>query len=179
MKKLLIIASLAIAVVTLQGCATSATVQGMTAQNTIKSTNLREQVAVAPVSGGKSTNPLWVSQVASADFEAALIASLKSADLLSPQSNAPLVLKAELISLAQPMFGLDMTVTARVHYTVTNTQGKIVFDEFLETPHTTKMGEAFIGTKRLQIANEGSIRDNIESLIRKLEAIGVQKLSLQ
>lgn len=181
MKRLAVLFSLIFATILMQGCATTASIQGMTTQKAVTAHNgaLVNKVAVAPASGGKKTNPLWTSQVSSENFEAALKDSLRAAHLLAGDQGQ-YSLQADLLSLQQPMFGLDMTVTATVKYVVTDTQsGQAVFEETLTTPYTATVGDAFVGTKRLQLANEGAIRSSIEALIAKLDKLNLDKVSLR
>lgn len=163
----------------LQGCATGANTQGMTYQKAVASQALQGQLSVAPVTGGKQTNPMWTSQVSSEAFEGALKASLLQAGMLGQAGQAPLTLEANLISLKQPLFGLDMTVTATVGYQVKDASGKAVLVETIVTPYTATVGDAFAAIKRLRLANEGAIRKNIETLIGKLEALKLQQISVQ
>lgn len=180
MKRLAVLFSLVFATVLMQGCATTASVQGMTSQKAIAHNNaLTNKVAVAPVTGGKKTNPLWTSQVSSENFESALKDSLRAAHMLAGDQGQ-YSLSANLLSLKQPLFGVDMTVTATVQYVVTETlSGKKVFEETLTTPYTATMGDAFVGTKRLQMANEGAIRVSIETLIEKLDQLNLSKVSVR
>lgn len=180
MKRLTILFSLVFATILMQGCATTASIQGMTTQKAMAHNGaLTNKVAVAPVTGGKKTNPLWTSQVSSENFDSALKDSLRAAHMLAGDQGQ-YSLQANLLSLQQPMFGLDMTVTATVKYVVTEAKsGKTIFEETLTTPYTAKMGDAFVGTKRLQLANEGAIRTSIETLIEKLEKLSLDKVSLR
>lgn len=167
------------AAVNLQGCASGASMQGMTYEKAAASVVMQGQVAVAPVKGGKDTNPMWVSQVSSEAFEGALKASLLKAGMLSQAGQAPLTLEANLVSLKQPMFGLDMTVTATVAYQLKDANGKVLMLETIATPYTATVGDAFVAVKRLRLANEGAIRKNIETLIGKLEKLNLQQVGVK
>ena len=125
----------------------------------------RQAITVAEVKGGKETNPLWTSEVSNADFAEALRQSLAAHAMLAA-ADGRYVLAAELQKLKQPFAGFDMTVTATVRYTLTDSAtGAVLIDEVVETPYTAKMGDAFVGVKRLQLANEGSIKANISKII--------------
>ncbi|MBL4871517.1 MAG: hypothetical protein JKX72_11250 [Robiginitomaculum sp.] len=129
---------------------------------------LREAVRVGDVDGGKKTNPLWSSQVSSEDFSEALRQSLSAHAMLSG-GDGDYRLDATLQNLKQPFIGISMTVTSTVQYKLTNLKtGAVVFEEIIETPYTAKMGDAFVGVKRLQLANEGSIKSNISSVIKMM-----------
>jgi hypothetical protein len=139
---------------------------------------MRETITIKDVTGGKDTNPMWVSSVSSSDFERALEASLKDAGLLSPnRQGSKYVLIANLAKLDQPMFGASMTVTASVRYSLLDRATNLeVFDRTLVTPYTAAWNDAFVGSERLKLANEGAVRMNIQQLIDALaafKAVGV------
>lgn len=163
----------------LAGCATPARVDQMTvsAAQAAKYANatspLKKNVAIKDVTGGRETNPMWTSQVDSSGFEAALQESLKATGLLSQhRQTGDYVLTADMGKLEQPMVGFDMTVTASVTYILSERKtGKEVFRRTLATPYTAKVGDAFVGSERLKLANEGAVRVNIEKLTEELYAL--------
>jgi hypothetical protein len=157
-------------------CAEGASARGMT----ITAADLRGPtspdvagaVAVGPVSGGKETNPAWKSNIDDASFREALQESLRVAGLLSPRPDAPLAVSATIVNLDQPMMGFSLTVTSVVRYTVRETRsGAVVIDEQITADHTATVGDAFNGTTRLKLANEGSARKNIARLVERLNTI--------
>lgn len=166
---------------TLVGCASPARVEEMQVNNSLATrtaasgSKFKEGIAIKDVTGGKETNPMWVSNVSSADFSRALEASLKDAGLLSPNNQgSKYVLVAHLQKLDQPLMGASMTVTATVQYSVvdraTNAE---VFSRTVALPFTAAWNAAFAGSERLKLANEGAIRVNIEELIKALVAVKV------
>jgi hypothetical protein len=172
-------ATLLVAILALCGCASGATVQGMSVTSAdLKgpaSKELEHAVAVGHVEGGKSTNVLWTSQIDNASFKAALVSSLRRAGLLS---NGPAAarykIEVSLLDLEQPLVAFDMKVTSKIRYTLTDTTtGAVVFDEAIVAPYTATVNDAFVGVKRLRLANEGSARKSISSLIAKLNACKV------
>ncbi|MET4682183.1 hypothetical protein [Brevundimonas faecalis] len=124
-------------------------------------------IKIANVSGGTETNPLLWSEVASGDFRQALENSLKAAGYLGATADAPLSLTASMLELKQPMAGFDMSVTSRVRYSVTDSSGRIVFDDTVAATGTARMGESLIGMERLRLANEYAIRENIKAFIER------------
>jgi hypothetical protein len=122
-------------------------------------------VTSVTVSGGKETNPLWTAQVSNEAFRTALEDSLELAGYTGTQ-NRPIAVSATLVSLAQPMAGFDLSVTSQVRYSVTQ-EGRSVFDETVSATGTASMGEAFVGTERLRIANEKSIQENIKEFLTR------------
>ena len=69
------------------------------------------------VSGGSETNPLWTAQVSNEDLKIALQGSQAAAGYMGSDGR-PMVVTANMVELAQPMMGLDMSVTSRIQYSV-------------------------------------------------------------
>ena len=163
------------------GCASPARVDQMTASGGLSRTvaqdsPLKGSIGIKEVTGGRETNPMWVSSVSSVDFESALEDSLLSAGLLNPvPSSGRFQLIADLVRLDQPMFGFDLTVTATVRYSVVERRtGKEIYSRVIPTPFTATVSDAFLAVTRLKIANEGTIKKNIEALIAELVKLQVQ-----
>ncbi len=131
---------------------------------------LRQAVAVGTVGGGRETNPLWTSQVSSADFAEALRLSLSTHAMLAINNQA-FRLDATLADLQQPIAGLDLTVTSRVTYRLIHLgTGAAVFEREIAAPYTAPFSAAFAAVERLRLANEGSIRENIRQFLAALIA---------
>lgn len=168
----------------LTGCAAPARIDQMTATvspvQRVQQTPLRVNVAVRDVTGGKETNPMWVSNVGSSEFEQALEASLRDAGLLAPGKQAgKYMLVAHLENLEQPFGGFDMTVTATVSYSlVERATGKEVLNRRVSLPYTASFNSAFVGTERLRIANEGAVKVNIAKLIDELFALKIDQVAM-
>lgn len=128
---------------------------------------LTSRISVGSVTGGEETNPIWTSEVSSAAFKAALEQSLKLNTMLA-DGTGPLIVNADLVSIDQPLIGIGMTVTSVVAYTVKNSAGQSVYSETISTPYTANFSDAFLGSERLRLANEGSVKANISSFIEKL-----------
>jgi hypothetical protein len=171
----------------LGGCAAQTTVAGMTLSQAeaVKPSNPRmsKAVAVKAVGGGEDADPLGGFNVTTGDFKQALLDSLKLAGLLGDAA-APYSLMVISVKLDQPSFGFDISVTATVHYVVTDTaKGGVVWSETITSSHTATMDDAFVGVTRLTLASEGAIRKNIGQLVQKLGAaplpgrLGVKELA--
>lgn len=171
----------------LAGCATPARIEQMqtgpsaAARAVLVTPALKEGVAIKDVTGGRETNPMWVSNVASSDFERALEASLRNAGLLAAnRQGSKYTLTAHMLKLDQPFMGASMTVTATVQYSlVDRASGKEMFARTLATPFTAEFSAAFLGTERLKLANEGAARTNIQQLIDALMAARLDSVELQ
>jgi hypothetical protein len=159
------------AAVILTGCATPATQQAMSVSTqdvpTTFNANLKGQVAVVNVTGGKETNPMWTSQVDAQSFKAALDKSIAIAGYKANDPNqAKFSVDANLQELNQPMFGFTFDVVSTVLYTVTG-DGKQQQMPVTATG-TASTSDAFVGMERLRIANERSIKENIKLFLQRL-----------
>ena len=155
----------------LSGCAEPARIDQMVATPTAQlpqASNLRNAIAVNAVTGGSSTNPLWVSKVGNAEFQTALENSLKNAGMLA-SGPSRYRLETSLVSLDQPMIGFDLTVRSGVQYMLTDTAtNQIVFNKPVNAEFTAHVSDAFIAVERLRLANEGSIKANIQMFLDQL-----------
>lgn len=165
------------AVAGLAACAEGAEPAGMTVQaSTVPAvadaSPVKNAIAVGTVSGGEETNPLWKSEVSNENFKTALEDSLTQSTLKG-DGNAPFVMNAKLVSLRQPLMGFDLKVTSTVEYTVLPT-GKTapIMQETVVTPYTANFSDAFGAVKRLRLANEGAMRENIKEMITRLIKAG-------
>jgi hypothetical protein len=168
---LLALASIAFAV----GCAAPASQQMMSVTSPSISGSkaeprLKGSVFVRSVSGGKGTNPLWVSQVGTNEFRGALVDSLKAYgyNAVDPK-DAKITVDANLLSLSQPFAGFTFNVISVVNYTV-ETKGALspVNRLPITATGTATVSDAFVGTERMRLANERSIKENITKFIRTL-----------
>jgi hypothetical protein len=165
------------AAIFLGGCASGATAQGMTVKAADiagpASPEVARSVGVGEVEGGEATDSWGSSQIDNPEFKKALVRSLQAAGLLASGTTPKYVLSADLVSLEQPVVGLDMTVTSRVRYVLKDTTtGAAVFSEEVAARFTATPGDALYGPSRLRVANEGSARKSIAILIQKLNAAG-------
>jgi len=157
----------------LTACASPARISGMTAAYepslNPSQTHLQDSIRISQVTGGKDTNPLWTSQVDAVSFRQALEQSLRQSGLLGDSALANHYLSAQLMELDQPLFGTALTVRARVRYQLIDAStNETVYQRLIDQPYTAKFSDAFVGTERLKLANEGAIRTNIEALIQDL-----------
>lgn len=134
-------------------------------------TALQGQVALEAVDGGAETSPWWGSKVSSLALEHALEDSLRAVGLWAMQpQGARYQLKAQLLSLVQPLVALDTTVSATVHYTlIDKTSGATLYQRSVRAEHKAEFGEAVISPpERLRLANEGAIRRTVDTMLRDL-----------
>lgn len=175
MRNLIIrLAAVAILGMTVAACSqparTDAMIANVTEATVVKPDSpLKQSMTVASVTGGDETSPLWTSQVGNEGFLEALTLSLQQHTMLAT-SNGVMTLRVTLVELDQPLAGFDMEVTSTVRYVVEHQAQGVVFDETIRHAHLQDFSSAFVGSKRLQLANEGAIRNNISQFIEKLIA---------
>ena len=170
-----VVVAVSLGLLSLGACASAARPEAMTVlPSTVAAAKAGDvgyqAVKIVNVSGGTETNPLLWSEVASGDFRLALESSLKATGYLGATDSAPLSLTASMLELKQPMAGLDLSVTSRVRYSVTDASGRTIFDDTVAATGTAKMGEALVATERLRLANEYAIRENIKTFIERFRA---------
>ena len=158
-------------VVLLIGCASPATQQSMSvAPQDLPSKsnpNLRGQMIVGNVTGGKETNPMWTSQVDAQSFKGALDKSVAMAGYKAVDAGvAKYRIDAHLNDLGQPMFGFTFDVVSTVLYTVTFDGKPNQFP--ITATGTATVSDAFAGVERLRIANERSIKENLKQFLQRV-----------
>jgi hypothetical protein len=157
----------------LTGCATAPNGLNMISYDVPKApprnANLVHNIHVTNVIGGQATNPLWKPKIGNADFKTALHQSLINARLFQFYKKSHYTLTADLLKQSQPSFGIDMTVSTSVHYTLENkTTKKKLFNKTIASSYTATTSDSIIGVERSRMASEGSIRVNIKQLIQDL-----------
>lgn len=169
------LAAVAILGMTVAACSqparTDAMIANVTEATVVKPDSpLKQSMTVAGVTGGEETSPLWTSEVGNEGFLEALTLSLQQHTMLAT-SNGVMTLRVTLVELDQPLAGFDMEVTSTVRYVVEHQTKGVVFDETIKHAHLQDFSSAFVGSKRLQLANEGAIRNNISLFIERIIAV--------
>jgi hypothetical protein len=163
-------------------CGLNACASGARSANMTTSTAMLAAVApgepgykafrVGSVSGGSDTNPLWMSNVSTAEFKTALENSLRSAGHLADDSAAAAYeISAQMLGLDRPAAGLAFSVESSVRYKAQPVNGgAALVDDQIQAVGTAKFGDHLVGVERLRIANEKSAKTNIEQFIATLRA---------
>ncbi|MBX3506538.1 MAG: hypothetical protein KF895_13755 [Parvibaculum sp.] len=166
---------LLVVLTSLSACASGARTGAMTApvsSATIisESSSLKRAITVSEISGGKETNPLWMSNVGNNEFRAALEQSLML-HALHASASPRFKLEATLVDLKQPLGGFDVTVGSRVYYRLaTADTNERVYEKDVSCEYTANFSDALLGYERLRLANEGAIKKNISIFIEDLVA---------
>jgi hypothetical protein len=135
---------------------------------------------LASVSGGGDTSPIGLSDVSNGALRTALEGSLRNLGYLADDgSRASYVVSADIVDLDRPAVAfdpallvvpIDLSVTARIHYTVTPAAGgRAVFDEVVATTGSATASDAVTPFGRIQKANEAAIRLNIIDFLRRFQ----------
>lgn len=165
----------------LSGCATPANSSEMTVRPALTETHypdaLNRAMCVRNVTGGESTNPLWISKVGNQDFHTALNGSMDAAGLSAPEEACKYQVDVNLLGLTQPSFGLNFKVTSNVNYKVYDPSGQPILLETISADYTATFSDSAIGVVRLKKANEGSIRANISKFFSKLQEVKVEQVA--
>ncbi len=163
-----------LALATLAACATPADPQQMVAVPQPGSSAFPAPLAtgmcVGTITGGVETNPLWVSQVGNTEFRKALESSLAAHGLLAAGTPCRWQIDANLLGLSQPAFGLDLEVTSHINYTTAAPGQPPFLAATISAPFTATFSDHAIAIVRLKLANEGSIRRNIQQFLDQLRA---------
>ena len=132
------------------------------------------------VNGGAQTEAIGLSEVSNDALHAALESSLHNLNYLADDpSKAAYVVSADLVDLDRPVAAfdpallfvpIDLTVTVKIHYTVTRTTGGApVFDEVVATTGTGGAGDALTPVGRVRKGVEDGVRLNIAAFVRRLQ----------
>jgi hypothetical protein len=159
------------------GCAVSSQPKAMISVPTGEVHRSKETVSVV-VTGGKETSSGGVSQISSKDFGQALRDSIEQSRLFSKAldtADGTYRLSAYIGELAQPFIGFDMTVTLEVGYTLADTRSqKSIWKKSIRSTYTATTKDSIVGATRLQMANEGAARKNIEEAISAISKLNLE-----
>lgn len=159
----------------LGGCITNACYLQMTYHSHkalhFKRKSLHNNIAVAEVHYRKGENPNWGAELNDRDFFLALEGSLRHAHLLAKNpKHARYLLNTTLVSLSQPPFTLDMPVRSIIYYSLMDRKTKhIIFRRKITAIYESTIQDSYYAYERLQMANAGSARTNIQYLLKSLQ----------
>ena len=112
------------------------------------------------------------------DFELALRESFEKSGLFRKavtDVQATYQLEAVFVQMDEQIFGLDMTASMEVNYTLARAAPrKVLWEKRIFSTHTAAFGEALISLTRLQLATEGAARRNIEQAIQEISKLQLE-----
>jgi len=137
---------------------------------------LRESVAVDEVQAGEASR-LGLPSVSSGELAQALTDSLRRAGYLAPSAGAARYALDAYVEEAALQNGdglfrnlqTDDSVTSTIRYRLRDVQRSLVLlDRKIEVPYTAANRTGFFTATRVRVADEGSVRESIESLLDEL-----------
>ncbi|MDN4060707.1 hypothetical protein QPK31_21065 [Massilia sp. YIM B02769] len=160
-----------VAVATLTGCASQITNQELTPA----------PVAVAKQHAGSVTVTALPAPNADAAAAAADMAELRTAvsnAITASRAFAEVKgnggdyqLTVQVFSVNSPAFGISMTSKVEMGWTLKRADtGAVVWQQSINTEHTTGGGEAFVGAERVKMSIAGAIKKNIAQGVERIGA---------
>jgi hypothetical protein len=166
-RKISVIISIAI----LAGCATPAYQQVMLIEKSDLNIKIEEKLKnkfyVRSVTGGKETNPLWVSEVDSETYKGALENSLAALGYRSFRPNSEYIIDVNLKDTKRPHIGLTMEINSEVDYFVTQKNGTISSFQ-ISAIGSANISDEIFGVYRGKLANERAIKQNINKFVEAI-----------
>lgn len=151
-------------VIALAGCAAPANREQMVAPLLATAKHHPYTVAVQ-AQGGAETGTMESSNISNADLQAAIEASIVKSQLFKtivPGDGGDYELTVAITQISKPIAGFSFTVDLECAWSLTKVSDRsVAMRKVIRSSHTTGATEAFAGTKRLQMAVEGSVRNNI------------------
>ncbi len=151
----------------LGGCAAPASQQAMIVQPPVAAAARQHPRSVGvTVIGGRETGVLDSSNIANADLETAIEASIRASGLFREVVQGPdgdHVLAVSIIQLSKPIFGLTFDVDLEAGWSLTRVgDARVMLRKSIRSTGQASMGDAFSGVTRLSLAVEAAARSNIE-----------------
>ena len=160
----------------LVGCATAkpARYEGMVASSYDIAHRSAASVSVRTF-GGSETSAIGKSQISNADLAKALTEAINQSRVFS--SVAPdggdYLLQVAIVVLEQPTFGKTFTVKMEAAWSLTRSDGTVVWQEPVRSTHTVTVDEVVLGVERLRVATEGAARENIKIGLAKISRLNL------
>jgi len=134
---------------------------------------------VAGITGGAETNPVDMAEISNPALRSTLETSLRNLGYLAADpGQAHYLVSADIVGVERPtsaydpavlVVPIDMSVTVKIHYTVTPAGGRApVFDELVGTTGIATINDAITPGGRVRRAEEIAVHDNIDSFLKRL-----------
>lgn len=157
-------AAAAAAIVVLAGCAAPANKELMEAAP-LTTAKRHPYTLSVQTQGGAETGAMDSSNVANSDLKAAIESSIAKSQLFKaivPGKDGDYELNVSITQLSKPAMGFSFTVDMECAWSLTKVSDRsVAMRKVIRSTHTTGATEAFVGAKRLQMAVEGAVRNNI------------------
>lgn len=161
----------------LGGCATPSNSSAMVPKVAPAARKHPEAVGVA-VTGGSATSSMGASKISDQDFAEAIRSAITQSGLFARTvegGKGDYQLEVQIVRLDQPLFGASFTVKLEATWRLRRGADKaVLWEKAIESSFTATMGDAFVGTTRLRLANEGAARQNIEEAIKQMAGVDLK-----
>lgn len=163
LRPLLLLATVALSLA-MGGCAAPANRAAMTPSDMVISKHFPYSLSVSS-GGGSETGTMDSSNIADADFKAAIEEAVRNSKLFTSiiqGSGGDYELNVRVTSLSKPLFGTTFTVQMEAAWSLTRVADRnVMLRKAVQSSGTATMGDAFAGVTRLRLAVEAAARDNI------------------
>jgi len=133
---------------------------------------------IGEVIGGEKSDPILKgSRIDAVSFKGALLLALQNSkifQIVDANQISDYSINAILIDQDQPVIGINTTTTLIVKYILIDesTQQEI-WSKVIKSVYTAKSTDSLIGAIRLNMANEGAVRENIKILLNELSSLNL------
>ncbi|MBJ6727222.1 hypothetical protein [Geomesophilobacter sediminis] len=136
---------------------------------------LYQRIVVTQVGGGEETNPLMVSKVGNRELADALRGALERFDYLAgPDRRADFALEAFLVDLKQPQGAYTLIVDSHIRYKLLSIKDRsVLLDDVITGSAKGTLNDALVGSTRLRMTTEASIRANIAEFLSRLPRLEI------
>jgi hypothetical protein len=160
--------------IVLAGCASPASKEGMVAHNVPVSNKFDKTITVR-TQGGSETGVADSSNIDNKDLASAIEQSIIENGLFTQVihgNDSDYLLSVSIIDISKPMFGASFTVTLEAGWALMEQKTKkVIMKDSIKTSYTATMGQSLIGVKRLRLAVEGTVRENIKQGLLKISEL--------
>jgi len=127
--------------------------------------SINESVNVSVI-GGKG------GRLDASSYQSALVDALVKSGLVDSIGNSTLDLNVQILSLNEPMFGGDFTVTIRSLWILKSKDCQEALRKQISSEYTAKLSDNLLGVARLNMASEGAVRENIKDGLKYISSEG-------
>ncbi len=153
------------------GCAEAPHPAAMVVNPTAVAAPLGPSLKITPVTGGKKTEGLGTSHLGNAEFQDALLSSLKNSRLFqSVAMTAPADWSLQATIVSQEVRGLyHNTAEMMVRYDISDPSGKALWGDTVYSTAELGVGDIFSGVERKRVVIEDAARSNLSKLLERLK----------
>ena len=102
------------------------------------------------------------------DLKLAVESAIISSQLFSGMGRN-LNVSVSVLSIKNPMFGMDLTAEARVRWQIVNADSKEeIFNAVFSSSHASTVGDHVVAVQRMKMANQEALRKNIEIALKAI-----------